>query len=285
MMRSGNFAYAYYEVDSTRKLNMRTYGAASDALGPAGTIKSNVEDMSHWMIAQLNGGKYRGQQAIPEIAIKQTLVPNAIADKEGKWPELSNSLYALGRIIQTYKGYKIAMHTGSIDGYYSNLTFIPSDSIGIFMVHNSEPAGSLRSVMALPVIDRLLNLSRTEWSERYMKDYLKAKADDKRSKDSINATRVKNTVASHPLNNYTGKYSNPVYGDMNIELKDNQLFLLFRSQRAALHHFHYDQFVTDEETKGNPDYRLSFLTNTKGEIDRFTVRPFGEPLTEFVKSK
>jgi CubicO group peptidase (beta-lactamase class C family) len=284
MMKSGNFAYAFYEFDSTRKVNIRTYSAASDALGPAGTIKSNVEDMSHWMIAQLNGGKYKGQQAIPEIAIKQTLVPNAIADKEGKWPELSNSLYALGRIIQTYKGYKIAMHTGSIDGYYSNLTFIPSENIGVFMVHNSEPAGSLRSVMALPVIDRLLNLSRTEWSERYMKDYLKAKADDKRSKDSINATRVKNTVASHPLNDYTGKYINPVYGDMNIELKDNQLFLLFRSQRAALNHFHYDHFVTDEETKGNPDFRLSFSTNTKGEIDRFTVRPFGEPMAEFVKT-
>ncbi|HEX8331460.1 MAG TPA: serine hydrolase [Segetibacter sp.] len=284
MMKSGNFAYSYYEFDSTRNLSIRTYGAASDALGPAGTIKSNVEDMSHWMIAQLNGGKYKGQQAIPEAAIKQTLVPNTIADREGKWPELSNSLYALGRHIQTYKGYKIATHTGSIDGYYSNLTFIPSENFSVFMVHNSDAAGSLRSVMAFPIIDRLLNLSRTEWSERYIKDYLKAKADSKRSRDSINATQVKNTVASHPLKDYTGKYNNPLYGDLNIELQNNQLFLLFRRQRSALNHFHYDQFVTDEEKKGNPDFRLSFLTNSKGEIDRFTVRPFGEPIAEFVRT-
>jgi CubicO group peptidase (beta-lactamase class C family) len=284
MMKSGNFAYSYYEYDSTRNLKAGKYVAATNALGPAGTIKSNVEDMSHWMIAQLNGGRFKGQQAIPEAAIKQTLVPNAISDKEGKWPELSNSLYALGRTIQTYKGYKIAAHTGSIDGYYSNLTFIPSENISIFMVHNSRAAGSLRSVMALPIIDRLLDLSRTGWSERYMKDYLKAKADGKRAKDSINATQVKNTVASHPLKDYTGKYNNATYGDFNIDLQDNQLYLLFRGQRAALNHFHYDQFVTDEERTGNPDFRLSFSTNTKGEIDRFSLRPFGDPMVEFVKT-
>jgi CubicO group peptidase (beta-lactamase class C family) len=284
MMKSGNFAYAYFEYDTTRNLKLYNYGAQSNSLGPAGTIKSNVEDMSHWMIAQLNGGKYLGQRVIPEAAIKQTLVPNTIADKEGKWPELSNSLYALGRTIQTYKGYKIATHTGSIDGYYSNLTFIPSENLSVFMVHNSQTAGSLRSVMALPVIDRLLDLSRTDWSERYMKDYLKAKADDKRAKDSLNATQVKNTVASHPLKDFAGKYINPVYGDVSVELLDNQLFLLFRRQRAPLKHFHYDKFITDEESKGNPDFRLSFSTNSKGEIDRFTVRPFGEPIAEFVKT-
>ncbi|MEJ7673140.1 MAG: hypothetical protein WKF59_10605 [Chitinophagaceae bacterium] len=88
---------SYFEPDSTKRLLPQLYVAQSEALGPAGTIKSNIEEMSHWMIAQLNEGKYNGQQAIPANAIKQTLVPNNIADKEGKWDELSNSLYALGR--------------------------------------------------------------------------------------------------------------------------------------------------------------------------------------------
>jgi CubicO group peptidase (beta-lactamase class C family) len=60
MIKHGNFAYAYYEPDSTSKLLNVTFVAQSDALGPAGTIKSNIEDMSHWMIAQLNGGRYNG---------------------------------------------------------------------------------------------------------------------------------------------------------------------------------------------------------------------------------
>ena len=102
MMRNNNDSLSYFDPDSTRKLLPELYMAQSEALGPAGIIKSNVEEISHWMIAQLNGGKYKGRPAIPESAIRQTLVPNNIADKEGKWQELSNSLYALGRTIQTY---------------------------------------------------------------------------------------------------------------------------------------------------------------------------------------
>jgi CubicO group peptidase (beta-lactamase class C family) len=284
MMQYGNYASSYFEFDSTRRLQKRAYYAQSDALGPAGTIKSNVEDMSHWMITQLNGGRYKGQLVIPEAAIKQTLIPNNIADKEGRWDELSNSLYGLGRVVQMYKNYKIATHTGSIDGYYSNLTFVPSENIAVFMVHNSVPAGSIRGVMAFPVIDRLLNLSRTNWSDRYMKDYVKAKADNKRARDSINATQVKNTVSSHALKDYVGKYSSAVYGDMTIEMQNDQLTLSFRGQRSLLHHFHYDQFITKEELTSNPDFRLSFLTNNKGEIDRISVSPYGDPVTEFVKN-
>jgi hypothetical protein len=283
MTATGNFSYSYFEPDSTTKLERDSYQAQSDALGPAGTIKSSVQDMSHWMIAQLNSGKFLGQQVIPAAAIKQTMIPNNIADKEGRWDELSNSLYCMGRAIETYKGYKIATHTGSIDGFYSNLTFIPSENLAIFMVHNGDRGGNLRGVMAFPVIDRLLGLTNTPWSERYMKEYLKAKGDNRKFEDSIKTTQVKNTVPSHALKDYAGEYTNPIYGELTIELENDHLVFLFRKQRSRLYHFHYDQFVTNEEHTDKPDFRLNFLTNNKGEIDRISMRPFGDPLTEFIK--
>ena len=283
MERQPNYAFSYF-ADSSKRLIRNTYLAQSEALGPAGTMKSNVEDMSRWMIAQLNDGKYKGVQVIPEAAIKQTLIPNAIADKEAKWEELSNGLYGLGRQLAMYKGFKIATHTGSIDGYYSNLTFIPSLGLGIFMVHNGEPGGSFRGAMAYPVIDRLLGLSFTPWSRRYKDEYLKAEADAKRRKDSINRTQVKGTTPSHPLTAYAGTYYHPVYGSMIIETQDNGLVLRFRKQAMPLHHFHYDQFRTLEgERTGGPDYRLHFVTNARGEIGSFTSRVFGEADVEFMK--
>lgn len=285
MTRTNNYSLSYFEPDSTNRLLPKKYAAATDALGPAGTIRSSIEEMGHWMIALLNDGRYNGLQVIPANAIKQTLVPNSISDRQGRWDELSNSLYTLGRAIQTYKGYKIATHTGSIDGFYSNLTLVPGEQIGIFMVHNGNPGGSLRSVMAFPVIDRLLGLTNTPWSERYRKDYLEAKGQEKRSRDSINATQVKNTAPSHTLAAYTGKYSNPVYGDVTIELHNGQLVFVFRKQSSALYHFHYDQFITKEINNDMPDFRLGFLTNAKGDIDRFTMNPFGDPVAEFVKEK
>ena len=283
MIRSGNFSYSYFQPDTGRLLKPVTYVGQSDGLGPAGTIKSTVEDMSHWMIAQLNQGKYKGKQVISASVINETMKPNSISDREGKWPELSNSLYGLGRTIQMYKGYKITSHTGSIDGFYSNLTFVLSEKLGVFVVFNSQPGGILRSVIALSIIDRLLDLSRTNWSERYRTMYLQDEAESLRYRDSLAATAMKNTVPSHPLKDFTGTYNNAIYGDMIIELKDNNLILVFRNQRSVLHHFHYDQFATNEQMTGYPDFRLSFITNSQGGIDKIHVRPFGDPLAEFVK--
>lgn len=286
LVMGSNIAYPYYNPDTSRTLKRRTQVAQTPALGPAGTILSNLENMSHWMIAQINGGKFKGVQTIPAKAIQQTMVPNAIADREGKWPELSNALYGLGRNIQTYKGYKIATHTGSIDGFYSNLTFIPSDSIGIFMVHNSIPAGNVRSIMAFPVFDRLLNLSMTDWSGRYLGEYRQEIARERMARDSIAAAQVKNTVPSHLLKDYAGKFTHPVYGAAEIELRGDSLLFKYRGTGAKLHHFHYDQFVTREEmNSGKAEFRLIFLTNAKGETDRFAMRPFGDPEVEFVKVK
>ena len=72
---------------------------------------------------------------------------------------------------------------------------------------------------------------------------------------------------------------------MSIELENDHLVFLFRKQRSLLSHFHYDQFKTNEEHTEKADFRLSFLTNSKGEIDRISTRPYGDPLAEFVKKQ
>ena len=283
---SGNIAFPYYAPDTARTLKRRTQVIQTPALGPAGTMLSNLTDMSHWMIAQLNGGKYKGVQAFSAKAIQQTMVPNAVADHEGKWPELSHALYGLGRNVQTYKGHKIATHTGSIDGFYSNLTFFPSDSLAVFMVHNSIPAGSVRGVMAFPVFDRLLSLPLTDWSGRYLSQNSKELANAIKERDSVAATRVLNTSPSHAISVYAGKYHHPVYGEVVITLEKESLQFSFRNIQTQLHHFHYDQFVTREEmNSGMAEFRLNFLTNAKGEIDRFSMRVYGDPIVEFVKVK
>src|SRR4030095_2831256 len=81
MRKSGNYSLAYFEADSTRKLSQKNFESQSKALGPAGAIVSTVEDMSHWMIAQLNGGMYKGKQVIPAKAINETMIPNIISEK------------------------------------------------------------------------------------------------------------------------------------------------------------------------------------------------------------
>jgi CubicO group peptidase (beta-lactamase class C family) len=278
-----NHALAYFEPDSTKRLLPRKYVVIADALGPAGTIKSTAIDMGNWMIAQLNGGKFKGQQAIPSKAIAQTMVPNTVSDKEGKYDELSNAIYCLGRSIQMYKGHKLTSHGGAIDGFYSFVTLFPKDSLGIYVVVNADHSRPLSQFVPLDVFDRLKNIPTTPWSQRYMKDYLDAKKQNKRFQDSVKGTQVQNTQPSHALQAYTGTYKNATYGDITIELNNQQLVFVFRSQRSALHHFHYDQFITKEIGTDIPDFRLSFLTNNKGDIDKISASIFGDNSVEFLK--
>jgi hypothetical protein len=43
-----------------------------DNLAPCGSIGSSVNDLSHWVIAQLDSGKYDGVNVIPFSAIQKT---------------------------------------------------------------------------------------------------------------------------------------------------------------------------------------------------------------------
>jgi CubicO group peptidase (beta-lactamase class C family) len=277
-------ARSYFDNEQGQ-LVARTFSSQSETLGPAGTIYSNMNDMGNWLIALVNSGRFKGKQVIPARAIAETMIPNNLSDKRGRYDELSNSIYAMGRIVQTYKGTKMVSHTGSIDGFYSNLTYLPKDSLAIFIVHNSTAAGSLRSVMNLPLIDILLGREATDWSGRYRKDYLESQQRNKKLVDSINASRIKNTAPSHQIQAYTGTFKHPVYGDIKIDIQNNVLSLKYRDLNAPLDHWHYDQFITVDSGKGYPDMKINFLTNDKGDIDKISTRPFGDPVTEFVRVK
>ena len=281
----GNYSLSYFLPDSTNKLLPKKYESICDALGPAGTIKSTATDMANWMIAQLNAGKFKGQQAINAKAIAETMIPNNISDKEGKYDELSNAIYCMGRNIYTYKGHKVTSHGGAINGFYSFVTLFYKDSIGIFVAVNADHGRPLSNFIPLDVFDRLMNLPLTPWSERFLKDYKNSLVQTKKFEDSVKATQVKNTLPSHSLKDYTGIYTHTAYGDIKIELENNKLVLNFRSQHSVLNHFHYDQFATNEKGTDIPDFIVNFLTNSKGEIDRISTKPFGDLLTEFVRKK
>ncbi|MEJ7823701.1 MAG: DUF3471 domain-containing protein [Chitinophagaceae bacterium] len=148
---------------------------------------------------------------------------------------------------------------------------------------NGMPGANLRPVIAFPVIDRLLGLSNTPWSERYKKEDLEFTVRQKNFSDSIKATWIKNTKPSHTLNAYTGTYTNPIYGDMIIELQNDRLVFIFRKQKRILDHIHFDQFLTKDEYNDQPNYRLHFLINNNGKIGSINMPFGGGRVAEFVK--
>jgi CubicO group peptidase (beta-lactamase class C family) len=244
----------------------------SDAIGvaPAGAINSNINDLSHWLIALMNDGVYHGRQVLPKAVLKQTLqpsiaLPNTGLDVRG-WGELLNSYYGMGRWTASYRGHFVAYHGGDLPGFHSQISMMPYDSVGVIVLVVGNHAAPLYNIISWNIYERLLGLSLTPWSERQNAIRLMNKEADKNARGKAGAGRAANTRPSHRLEDYAGEFEHPAYGVLTIGRADTNLTFDFHKIRMPLYHFHYDRFDTpDDEEDGK--WSVNFITNPLGDVD------------------
>ena len=107
-----------------------------DAVGPAGSINSNVKDMSKWLLALINGGKYNGKKILSENTIRQLQTPAMVSPAQVplQYDESFYNMYGLGWTITSYRGHVRVDHGGNIDGFSASTCFMPRDSIGVVVL-------------------------------------------------------------------------------------------------------------------------------------------------------
>ena len=196
------------------------------AVGPAGSIISNVNDMSKWLIALMNGGKYEGKQVIPEAVLKASLTPSIALPNTGLenkgYKEMLNSVYGMGRQTASYRGHLIALHGGDLPGFHSQFSMMPTDSIGVIVFVIGDQSQPLYNTITFNVYERLLGMDLTPWSERNLSDRDKGKAVGKEGRSKAGEDRVVGAGPSHKLADYAGEYEHPAYGIMKINLKEER---------------------------------------------------------------
>lgn len=289
--KSGEFSKDYYisRVDSA--MHQVTEDTHCDCWAPAAAIVSNVEDLSHWVIALLNGGKYNGTQAIPARAIALTLKPNTIASTEMPFDEVFYGLYGLGRSISDYKGHVTVSHGGVISGYRSTISIMPKDSLGVIVLTNTVQGTPMAGAVVNGTYDRLLQLGDTPWTKKYRVESRKAFDKGLKALDSLKGLQVKNTSPSHKLSEFAGDFENKAYGKVSLTLDQDHLQFKFRIWNLPLEHFHYDQFWTKQDPEylsglySLSIYKLSFITNEAGVVDKIRLSIGNDPQVEFVRMK
>ncbi len=269
MMEQPDFMTPYYEERDTTILLKSLFYTQNQGLGPAGSIISSINDLSHWVTAQIYGGMYKGNQVIPARIIKETMKPaipySSVPDK---YFENLNAMYGMGRATSSYKGHYLAQHGGSIGGIYSNISIMPADSIGVIVFTNR--ISQLPGIIAYTVYDRLLGLPETQWSDRGLKDYLKGKETARESREKPDADRVMGTSPSHALADYAGIFEDPAYGRVHITLLNDSLRFKFNQYELPLYHYHYDRFMTpDDQLYGK--WSLIFSTDAQGDISQLKI--------------
>jgi CubicO group peptidase (beta-lactamase class C family) len=250
------------------------YYEDTEGVAPAGAIISNIDELSHWLIALMNDGKYNGKQLLPAKVLKETLqpaigLPNTLGEALGYW-ELLNPAYGMGRQTVSYRGHLLTFHGGDLPGFHSQVSFMPNDKIGVIVLVISDHSAPLYNIVSYNVYERLLGMDQTPWSQRRLQQRLANKKAGTEARAKAGADRVPNTKPSHPLPSYVAEYENPAYGILKIGLTGDQLQFGFHEFQFAMTHFHYDRFDTpDDEQYGK--FSVNFRTNPQGDVDNAVI--------------
>lgn len=274
MLKQPDFGVPFTERRDTTELYKIPYYEETSGLAAAGAIISNIDDLSHWLIALMNDGKYFGKQILPSKVLQATLepsiaLPNTAAETRGWW-EVLNRTYGMGRNTAVYRGHPITFHGGDLPGFHSQVSFMPNEHIGVIVFVIGDHTAPLYNAISYNVYERLLGMDQTPWTDRLLAIRLKNKKAGMEARSKAGVGRVANTQPSHPLADYVGEYEHPAYGVLKIGLKDNQLQFDFHKIHFAMTHFHYDRFDTpDDEQDGK--WSVNFSTNPQGDIDKATM--------------
>jgi CubicO group peptidase (beta-lactamase class C family) len=240
-----------------------------DALGPAGSIYSNIEDMVQWLLLHLNSGKVDNKQIISEASLEQTHLPN-IAIRNPLYEKMGQfSIYGQGWGISNYHGHSLIEHGGNIDGFSALVSLLPEENIGVVVLSNS--LNIMGYVFVRDIYDRLLDLEEHDWNSHY-KNLLTEIMEITFETTKAEEKAIPNTSPSLPLVHYAGTYEHPAFDRVEIKVDNAKLKAKFQSGLTSdLEHYHFDVFKGSTSDFYLPAIVVHFNLNDSGNIVSFSM--------------
>lgn len=252
-----------------------------DHAGPAGSINSTTSDMLNWLTVNLNEGKSGDIQVIAPDTLRLMQSPQMVSPEDRTFAEVRHFAYGLGWRIGDYRGHRLVEHGGGIDGFLTELMFLPEDGIGLVVLTNSTTS-VLGKVVAYRVLDELLELEPVPWHDRFKSRYDAAVGG---MKEARAATVRVEAPLPRPTDAYVGEYEHPGYGTFTITAEGDRLVPSFGTLKIELKHRHFDVFDLEwrELSEDVHIFPLTFETGPDGDVTALTI-PF-EPSTDPIRFK
>lgn len=267
MQRGANFALPYEEKKGeVRRIPFRNI----DAIGPAGSINSNLVDMANWVLLHVSDGQFKGRQVISAGNLSQMHTPQMVIqgmpglDLIMKGKEIGLPSYGMGWFINAYRGHKLIHHGGNIDGFSSLVSFIPDEGVGAVVLTNLNST-FMTYVVTFDLYDRLLGLGLVDWGPRLKGEFDTLLAAADKAKEKSETDRRPDAPPSHPLADYAGNYEHPAYGPFGVTLEGDHLVAHYNQFDLPMAHYHYDIFDVKFELE-DMELKASFATDVQGRI-------------------
>ncbi len=246
-----------------------------DTMAAAGGIISSVDDMSKWMQLQLSRGVLPSQQRLfsegSSLEMWEAQIPLRVSPGYSqRFPSTHFRAYGLGWALSDYKGVKIVAHGGGYDGMYSQTMLIPEKQLGVVVLTNSMTG--ISEALCYDIVDRFLDGQPRPWLQEGFEQFKKSRvAFRERIDRAIKPVAEAAHAPNHPLQDYTGKFLCPLYGEAEVKLDDGKLVLALLPNPdlvADLTPLHYDTFLIRWRNKFAwfEEGTAHFVANAKGEL-------------------
>ncbi len=218
-----------------------------DNIAPAGAMNAGVADLAKWVRFQLDSARVGGRRLVDSTSYREMLAPQFVIPPESFYPAAQLArpnfiAYGLGWFLQDYRGRKLVMHTGSIDGMSALIGMLPEERLGVIVLANLDHA-EVRHALMYHVFDLHLGGTSRDWSAELRKLYGEASDRQRTAVRKAESARVASTRPSLPLGAYAGTYTDSLYGDVDVRVEKGALVARFGSGYVGdLEHWHHDVF-------------------------------------------
>ena len=221
----------------------------SKTVDAAGGVWSCADDINKWVMFILDSTKINGTKLLKPETYAELFTPQSMVTKEEFYPtqKLTHphwTTYGLGWFQEDYKGKAVQFHTGSLDGGVAIIGLITDEHFGIYIFANMDHTEIRHALMYKAMDMWVLNDDKNDWSKDFYNMY-KALADtaQKKEKEEL-AKHVRGTHPALALKEYTGRYSNKIFGKTELVLSNDSLVMKFAEGKFSmtLQHFNFDAF-------------------------------------------
>ena len=266
-------------------------------IGSAGGINATLHDLTKWVTMQLNNGKYGNnleKNLIRAQTHAETWRPQIytggynIADSpsSGSYNTLFSG-YALGFGVSDVKGKFQVSHTGGLPGIVTQITMLPEIGLGIIVLTNQQSSAAFNSVTAT-IKDAYLGIKGVDRVAEYSARRSKSVEDAQKVIDAVWAqveAEQKRLQGEKPdFDTYTGEYSDPWFGNVDIFVKDGEmLFVSKRSPKISgviLPYIGNCKVLKFTDRTMEADALINFEFDFKGNVSGFKMG-WVSPITDF----
>ncbi len=261
-----------------------------DAGEAAGGIYSNINDLSGWVIMQMNNGRYPGdneKRLFSERVHNEMWSPQTIINNGGQQGYNTHfTSYGLGWFLCDVKGYRQVWHTGGLAGIVTQVLMIPELGLGIIVLTNQQSGAAFNSI-SCTIKDRYLGVTGIDRVKMYRTSVERSEAEAARVTGAIwkeIELQQKKPVMAGSDTVFTGVYADNWFGQVTITSGNGSMrFESKKSPQIAglLLPYKGNTFIAkwDDRTL-DADAYVMFSLDYSGKADGMKMKAIS-PLTDF----